>query len=422
MARSPTSGNAASDWVAELGERQTLSWGPGELLFRQGDEADCAYLLESGEVEVIVDTPLGSLVIALLQPPQIVGEIALFCEAPRSATVLAKTAVTALKLTREALIDAAQKSPAAAHAIISSLGNRLAGQNASVALLSTAARALGEGKADSAAVARLLEEADRKGPLSTLFRQVVNALEARRMHEMELELAAKVQRAILPKRLENEDFTLEGEMRSAKEIGGDFYDFFIHYDDHVVCVIGDVSGKGVPASLFAASTRTAIRSLSLVADDPAATVRLTNRFLAESNHENLFVTLFVGDLDLETGLLSYCNAGHEAPFILRGTAPPLRLPPTGPAVGILESFDYEPHTIQLEPGDLLFAITDGVTDAVDAEDRRFGEERLEALITASRKRPAAELIADAFAALASFEGGAEPFDDITFLALSFHPA
>jgi sigma-B regulation protein RsbU (phosphoserine phosphatase) len=420
--RIPAIGNAAADWVAELGERQSLSWAAGEVLFRQGEEADCAYLLESGEVEVIVDTPLGSLAIAVAAPPQIIGEIALFCDAPRSATVVAKSAVTALRLTREALIEAAQRSPAAAHAIISGLGRRLAGQNASVALLSTAARALGEGKADAAAVARLLEEADRKGPLSTIFRQVVAAIEAKRMHEMELELAAKVQRAILPKRLENEDFALEGEMRSAKEVGGDFYDFFIHFDDHVVFVIGDVSGKGVPASLFAASTRSALRSLSLVADDPAQTVRLTNRFLAESNHENLFVTLFVGDLNLENGLLTYCNAGHEAPFILRAGAVPLRLPPTGPAVGILDSFDYEPHTIQLEPGDLLFAITDGVTDAVDAEDRRFGEERLDALLTRAGSRPAAELIADAFAALAAFEGGTEPFDDITFLALSYHPA
>src|SRR4051812_10431571 len=159
MMKISTGGTAAGDWVAALGRQERLSWRAGEVLFRQGDDADCAYLLESGEVEVIVDTPLGSLAIALLAPPQIVGEIALFCDAPRSATVLAKTPVTALKLTREALIEAAQKSPGAAHAIISGLGNRLAGQNASVALLSTAARALGEGKADSAAVARLLEEA-----------------------------------------------------------------------------------------------------------------------------------------------------------------------------------------------------------------------------------------------------------------------
>src|SRR5436305_1270930 len=99
----------ASDWVAELGEQQSLSWSAGEVLFRQGDAADCAYLLESGEVEVIVDTPLGSLVIAVATPPQIIGEIALFCEAPRSATVVAKSAVTALRLTHEALIDAAQR-------------------------------------------------------------------------------------------------------------------------------------------------------------------------------------------------------------------------------------------------------------------------------------------------------------------------
>src|SRR5947199_4294234 len=109
MMRSSVSGAAAGDWVAELGEQESLSWRAGEVLFRQGETADCAYLLEAGEVEVIVDTPLGSLAIARLAPPQIVGEIALFCEAPRSATVVAKSAVRALRLTHQALIEAAQR-------------------------------------------------------------------------------------------------------------------------------------------------------------------------------------------------------------------------------------------------------------------------------------------------------------------------
>src|SRR4051812_43882483 len=147
-----------SDWVVgALDGAELRSWADGELLFRQGDSADCAYLLRQGTVEVIVDTPLGSLVIAILAPPNIVGEIALFCDMPRSASVVARGTVTALRLTSEALLEATHRSTGAARAIIAGLGERLAGQNASVALLSTAARALGDGRVDSETVARLLE-------------------------------------------------------------------------------------------------------------------------------------------------------------------------------------------------------------------------------------------------------------------------
>jgi sigma-B regulation protein RsbU (phosphoserine phosphatase) len=409
-------------WIAEsLDGAELCAWRDGDLLFRQGDVADCAYLLRAGEVEVIVDTPLGSLTIAVLAPPNMVGEIALFCDMPRSASVVARGAVSAMRLTREALLDATHRSAGAARAIISGLGQRLAGQNASVALLSTAARALGEGKVDSETVAHLLEEADRNGPLSTIFHQVVRAIEVRRMHEMELELAAKVQRGILPDPLHGAAFSLDGEMRAAKEIGGDFYDFFLLGERRAVFVIGDVSGKGVPASLFAASTRTALRSLSLAADGPAAMVGLTNRFLAESNKENLFVTLFVGDLDLVTGLLTYCNAGHDPPFLLRHDGTIDRLAPNGPAVGMLDSFDYQARTLLLLPSDRLLAITDGVTDAIDAAGSPFGEERLTPLLAASAPRETEALITRLFATLDAFASGAEQFDDITCLVLRYHP-
>jgi serine phosphatase RsbU (regulator of sigma subunit) len=411
-----------SDWIAgSLDGATPCQWQDGDVLFRQGDAADCAYLLREGAVEVVVDTPLGTLPIAVLAPPSLVGEIALFCDMPRSASVVARGAVSALRLTRADLIAATHRSPEAARSIIAGLGQRLAGQNASVALLSTAARALGEGRVDSAAVAHLLEEADRNGPLSTLFQQVVLAIEAKRLHEIELDLAARVQRAILPKGIDEARVSLHGAMRPAKEVGGDFYDFFVH-GDHAVFMIGDVSGKGVPASLFAVTTRTALRALSLAADGPAVMVGLTNRFLAESNEANLFVTLFVGDLDLASGNLVYCNAGHEAPFVLRAAGGSARLMPGGPAVGMIDDYDYRPHATPLARGDLLLAITDGVTDATDAGNRLFGEERLEALLAARGSLSAGDLIAALMARLAEFGQDAEPFDDITCLALGYHPS
>jgi serine phosphatase RsbU (regulator of sigma subunit) len=355
----------------------------------------------------------------VLKPPSIVGEIALFCDMPRSASVVARGPVSATRLTRDALFVAMHRNADAARAIISGLGQRLAGQNASVALLSTAARALGEGKIDSDTVARLLEEADRKGPLSTIFHQVVRAIEAKRLHEMELDLAAKVQQGILPGALHGAEFSLDGAMRPARDVGGDFYDFFLQGDGRVVFVVGDVSGKGVGASLFAVTTRTALRSLSLAADGPAAMVSLTNRFLAESNKESLFVTLFVGDLDLATGMLTYCNAGHDAPFVLRRDGAQERLKPTGPAVGMLDDFDYQQGSLQLDARDRIVVFTDGVTDAVAVDGSRFGDARLTELLGTTA--PSVLPIAPLFEALDAFGTDAEQFDDITCVALAYRP-
>jgi sigma-B regulation protein RsbU (phosphoserine phosphatase) len=210
-------------------------------------------------------------------------------------------------------------------------------------------------------------------------------------------------------------------MRPAREVGGDFYDFFTLGDDRLGIVIGDVSGKGVPASLFMAMTRIVIRLVARQDDDVAAAIGRANVLLSADNDSAMFVTLIYGVLDVASGTLTYCNCGHNPPLIARGDGTRERLTLTGLPLGVMPDAVYAIRSIVLAPGDRLLLYTDGITEASTADGAEFGEARFEEAIDAHRHSSALDMVEAIIARVDNFAAGAPQADDITCLALIYAP-
>ncbi|MBW7920592.1 MAG: serine/threonine-protein phosphatase [Rubellimicrobium sp.] len=237
--------------------------------------------------------------------------------------------------------------------------------------------------------------------------------------EQELAIARDVQLAMVPR-----DFPaiagheVAGRMIPAKEVGGDFFDFFALDDDRFALMVGDVSGKGVPAALFMAISRTLLRATARHEPDPARCVARVNDLLAEENGQMLFVTLFFAIYDRPGGRLAYVNAGHNPPLLCRAGGQVVPLPLTGDmALAVVEGEPFTAAEIALAPGDLLLAYTDGVTEATDPQQTLFGEARLRAAVEAAQSGGPDALVAALVQVLEGFAAGSEQADDITLLAL-----
>jgi serine phosphatase RsbU (regulator of sigma subunit) len=250
--------------------------------------------------------------------------------------------------------------------------------------------------------------------------------------ERELEIGREIQASFLPETLpQTAGWEIAASFRPARQVAGDFYDAFELSSGRLGLVIADVCGKGVGAALFMALFRSLIRSSAdleesapvSIADPPEraafqvknAAVR-TNDYIARTHGSaNMFATVFFGILDPRSGVLTYVNAGHEPPVVRSASGALRRLPPTGPALGLLPDRSFEIGRAALEPGDLLYAFTDGVTDARNTEGHPFGEERLLALFDPPAS--AAALLARIDETLSVYGAGAESFDDVAMLAL-----
>ncbi|MFG1378810.1 PP2C family protein-serine/threonine phosphatase [Xanthobacter autotrophicus] len=240
--------------------------------------------------------------------------------------------------------------------------------------------------------------------------------------QQELEIARQVQLAILPKEFPPDArVAIHGQMTPAREVGGDFYDYFMIDDTTLGFVVADVSGKGVPAALFMAIARTLLRSTALFERSPASSIRRLNDLLAVENEQMLFVTVLYGVIDLSSGRVTYVNAGHNLPYRITRAGEVSTMPSTGGmAVAVLEGFVYVEHELHLQPGDTLFFYTDGVTEAFDVDERPYGEERLEDLLkSGAADWSVPELSERVLASVHVFERGAPQADDITCLTLRY---
>ena len=235
----------------------------------------------------------------------------------------------------------------------------------------------------------------------------------------ELKVASDIQMAMVPKLFppfpKRDDLDLSASIVPAKEVGGDLYDFFIR-DEKLHFCIGDVSGKGVPASLLMAVTRTQYRTLAAQHDSPAQIVSTINDSMDEINENNMFVTFFCGVLDLKTGHMKYCNAGHNAPYILTDAIRELPVEPNLP-LGVLSGFEFAEQSVDLNYDDALLLYTDGLNEAENIHHEQFGESGIRAVL--HTRRTAQEQIDALKAAVAAFVGEAEPSDDLTMLFLHY---
>lgn len=247
--------------------------------------------------------------------------------------------------------------------------------------------------------------------------------------EGELDAARRIQSGMLPdpaRVLAGESrLDLHALMHPAREVGGDLYDFFRLDDGRVFFMVGDVSGKGLPASLFMALSKALIKSAALRADgDPGRALSEAGRALARENPEAMFVSVAAGVLNPQSGELRWCSAGHDAPLLVRsGDTLPLALKTAGgPPLCMLDSFDYPTERMQLAPGDLLCLITDGITEAHNAREELYGAKRLEAGLGAAAAEANSRKIVERLRRdVEKFSAGLEPADDLTILVLRWTP-
>ena len=239
----------------------------------------------------------------------------------------------------------------------------------------------------------------------------------------ELNIASQIQEGMIPSIFpafpERREFDIYASMHTAKEVGGDFYDFFLVDDDHLAIVMADVSGKGVPAALFMMASKILIKNYAYVEQkSPARILELVNHQICQNNPAEMFVTTWLGIVELSTGSMKAANAGHEYPVIRRGGSYQILRDVHGFVLGGMDGARYREYELQLAPGEELFLFTDGVTEATDASGELFGTERMLAALNTSEHT--ADGVLDAVKAkLDEFVGEAEQFDDITMLCFRY---
>ncbi len=238
----------------------------------------------------------------------------------------------------------------------------------------------------------------------------------------ELTLATRIQAAMLPSIFppfpEKTEFDLYASMDPAKEVGGDFYDFFLVDDDHLCMVIADVSGKGVPAALFMMASKIILANNAMMGKSPSQILTDTNAAICSNNREEMFVTVWLGILEISTGRLTAANAGHEYPAVKSPDGGfELLKDKHGFIIGGMAGAKYKEYELTLEPGSKLFLYTDGVPEATDADGQMFGAERMTDALNADSGASPEQILKNVRAAVDGFVRDAEQFDDLTMLCI-----
>jgi len=225
---------------------------------------------------------------------------------------------------------------------------------------------------------------------------------------------------IYPAFPERPEFDIYAKMDPAKEVGGDFYDFFLVDDDHLCIIVADVSGKGVPAALFMMASMIILSNNAKMGKTPAQILTDTNDSICSNNREDMFVTVWLGILEISTGKLTASNAGHDFPAIKSPEGLfEYRKDPHGFVIGGMEGMVYTEYEIMLEPGSKLFLYTDGVTEATNVNHELYGMDRLGAVLNKVKTCTPHEILPAVKADIDEFVGEAPQFDDITMLCLEY---
>ena len=241
--------------------------------------------------------------------------------------------------------------------------------------------------------------------------------------QTDLSVAREIQHAILPRTFDlklpdADNVNIYASMLAAKDVGGDFYDFFPIDDHRIAFTIADVSGKGVPAAIFMAVSRTLLRATGIKGANPAECVTYSNELLAKESVKNMFVTIFYGIYNIKTGDITYTNAGHNPPYILKANGNVETLPMSNNIiVGVFDDFNFSEETCHLDKGDTIVLFTDGVTEAIDIAEKEYGDDRLKDCLAKHSGNSCQQIIDAIKADVSEFVGEAEQSDDITMLAL-----
>ncbi|PWN05782.1 PP2C family protein-serine/threonine phosphatase [Rhodohalobacter mucosus] len=279
-------------------------------------------------------------------------------------------------------------------------------------------------------VTKPIDFTDLEKTIEKTLREVNQYLKAKEMEEQleslnyDLDMAARIQQKLLhqdfPVFPADSRFNIFANMIAAKHVGGDFYDFFKFDDDHLSFFIGDVAGKGMPAAIYMAVCRTMLKAIGSEVKDPAECITKVNNMLIPESDISTFVTVFYGLLNIKTGKLSYCNGGHNLPYILRsdGTVDELNNV-GGLLLGKFEDAPYDQDSIDLHPGDSIVTFTDGVTEAENENQEYYDEERLIRYLENKSSKNLGSLVKGLFLEVMKFSGTAIQSDDITVLSVQY---
>ncbi len=367
--------------------------GAGERLFERGDPGTAMYLVVEGRLTV----HNGDDVVATLDRGDMLGEIAALSSATRTASATAERDTALLKLEQDSIFATLASRLEASRSVIQALCRR---------------------------ATQIIDEK---------YERIVRA----KVLETELDIGQRIQQSFLPASIPAFDgWQLDGLLRPARKVSGDFYDFFpVPALRAVGLVIGDVCDKGVGAALFMSLFRSLIRSAALsrgaaapaadrdaMADTVHHAIASTNRYIASTHADSsMFASVFFGLVDTDSGRLCYVNAGHEAPWVAGAADDWTMLPPKGPVVGLFEEAAYGVGWAEIGPGERLFAYTDGASDARAAAGEPFTEARLSEVVR-SVARDSGNFLGEVDARVRGFVGGADQYDDVTMISVYREPA
>ena len=386
----------------------------GEVLFFQGEEGHDCYVILDGELEVIGHPGRSEVRLEVRQSGQIIGEMALIDPSPRSATVRALSASRVAVLNEQAFTLLMHRNPQMMFDILRSNTARLR---------RTSQQMIADMEAKNAELLQAYNE--------------LQAAQAERVRlsriDEELAVARRIQELFLPRRLpQPAGWQVAAFNRGAQAIGGDFFDCIELPGGHIGIVVADVCGKGVPAALFVALTRSLLRAFSLAPwafqnhedlttdDILAGALWFTNDYIvSEHGESNMFITLFYGVLDPETGAISYINAGHNPPLILSPGGESVReLESSALPLGIVAGQVFETSQLTLASGEMLVSFSDGIPEAMNATGEPYGDERLLAALRQHAAEPAPALVEIITRLVDEYVGGAPQADDMTLLIIS----
>ena len=395
----------------------------GAVLLSQGGASDAAILLMEGTVEVVAETVSGEIRLASVQAPALLGEIGVIAGLPRTATIRALDRVRFLSVGKDVFNRLADESPQILRYVVGRLGGQLKSLNSAIGVYTDALVALENESFDQSVFDNLNNPSAELANFAETFRRMAEQIALRQRQREELAGAAAIQRGMLPDPLPTDRagrFELFAAMQPAREVGGDFYDAFFLDADHVVVTIGDVSGKGVPASLFMAVCQTTLRmTLRQSTSEIGEAVERANTLLEMENSASMFATFFGAILDLRDGSVAYCNCGHNPPLVQRRDGTVEALPSGGIALGVVSPADCETRSVRLRAGDRLLLYTDGITEAHDPRGDLFEDERLHASVTGRARLDPRRLVEGVFEDVHAFAAGAPQHDDLTCLAITY---
>src|SRR5215471_1814646 len=405
---------ASEALVKVLASLRPIKLNVGEMLIDQGQASDDAFFLDSGSVLVFEETRYGPVTLATLHAPRLIGEIGALAGLARTASVKALTPARVFRISRAQLFELSRKSPELLMAVVRQLGQQINSVIKAVALYTNALAALEKREFDKEILDDLANPPPEIAEFAAAFRRFADQIVSKQRQQAEMASASLIQQSFLPKEasvnLTDSDVEISAKIRPAREVGGDFYDFFRLDPDRLSIVIGDVCGKGIPASIFMAVVVTVLRTAAREGQDVASTIERANTILCRDNAASLFATAFYGVLNLRSGIFEYCNCGHNAPVHVSASGEPSRLTATGLPLGLFADRSAAASRLQINPGGFLIMFTDGVIDALNPRKEDFGDNRLMETILSSRNLTMTELISHLFAAVDDFAQGEQQAD------------